>query len=89
MTEKEAFGEHCAKVVTIGDIVEWTAWDTKAGEWVRYYGILLTIKKEIRSNRLVSISQVMPLHMPNTELEFFTMSLRLVSRGDEVPNIDL
>ena len=89
MTEKDVFGESCAKVFTIGDIVEWTSWDAKEEEWIRYYGILLTIKNEIRSNRLVSISKVMPLHMPNTELEFFTMSFRLVSRGEEVPNIEL
>ena len=73
MTEKEAFGDNCAKVFAVGDIVEWTSWDSTDEEWVRYYGLLLTIKNEIRSNRLVSISKVMPLHMPITELAFFPM----------------
>jgi hypothetical protein len=89
MTEKDAFGDGCAKVFTVGDLVEWSSWDNKIEEWARYYGLLLTIENEIRSNRLVSISRVMPLHLPNTELEFFTMSLRLVSRGENIDEIDL
>jgi hypothetical protein len=89
MTEKDAFGENLSKNFIVGDLVEWTSWDSKEEEWARYYGILLTIKNEIRSNRLVSISKVTPLHLPNTELEFFTMSLRLVSRGEETPTVDL
>jgi hypothetical protein len=52
-------------------------------DWDSQYGIVLDIKSEIRANRLISISRVIPLNKPGVELEFFTMSLRLVSRSEE------
>ena len=88
MDEKVSFGETCAKDFSIGDIVEWTTWDSEGEMWKRNYGVLLSIQNEIRSNRLVSISRVMPLESRSTELEFFTMSLRMVSHNDEV-DIDI
>ena len=33
---------------------------------------------------MVSVSKVMALQSPNMEMEFFAMSLRLVSHGDEI-----
>jgi len=84
MAKKNAFGETHSKEFDIGDIVEWSRWNPTNEEWQLHYGILLTIKNEIRSNRLVSISKVMPLHSPTIELEFFTMSLKLVSHKDEI-----
>jgi len=86
MDEKDPFGEVHSKEFAIGDIVEWSTWNSEFERWDRLYGVLLTIDNEIRSNRLVSVSKVMPLHSPNIELEFFTMSLRLVTQGG---NIDL
>jgi len=71
MNKKNAFGETASKDFTVGDIVEWTTWDTIADKWKHNYGILLSMQNEIRSNRLVSISRVMPLHDHATELEFF------------------
>jgi len=88
MVEKSVFGETHSKEFAVGDIVEWSTWNSADDEWQLHYGILLTIENEIRSNRLVSISKVMPLHSPTTELEFFTMSLRLVSHKDVV-DIDI
>lgn len=84
MNKKSAFGEASSKEFNAGDIVEWTTWDRELEKWKRNYGVLLSIQNEIRSNRLVSISRVMPLHAPSVELEFFTMSLRMVSHSDEV-----
>jgi len=84
MNKKHPFGEIASKDFTVGDIVEWTTWNSEADKWKPNYGVLLSIQNEIRSNRLVSISRVMPLHDHASELEFFTMSLRMVSHNDEI-----
>jgi hypothetical protein len=84
MNKKTAFGETASKDFTVGDIVQWTTWDSEADAWKPNYGVLLSIQNEIRSNRLVSISRVMPLHDHAAELEFFTMSLRMVSHSSEI-----
>ena len=84
MNEKnKAFGEISSEDFIIGDIVEWTKWDSEKGLWEPFYGVLVSLKNEIRSNRLVSISKVMPLNDGSNELEFFTLSLKLVSRSKE------
>jgi|TARA_R110002110_G_scaffold42638_4_gene133725 hypothetical protein len=85
--EKSIFGDLTSKEFAIGDIVEWSSWDSSIEEWKFHYGILLTIENEIRSNRLVSISRVIPLEDSNNELEFFTMSLRVVSHKEEIETI--
>jgi hypothetical protein len=84
MNKKVPFGDVHSKEFTVGDIVEWTTWDSEFETWKRHYGVLLTIENEIRTNRMVSVSKVMSLHSPHAEMEFFTMSLRLVSHGEEV-----
>ena len=63
----------------MGDIVEWSKWNSERGDWDMYYGIITSVKNEIKSNRMVSISKVLPLHDSHNEIEFFTLSLRLVS----------
>jgi hypothetical protein len=78
---KEAFGELLSKTLEIGDIVEWSTWNSGTKKFDNHYGVLLEIKNEIKSNRLVSISKVLPLNESQTEKEFFTLSLRLVSKG--------
>lgn len=80
---KTVFGEVHSKDFEIGDIIEWTTWDSENEEWKLNYGVLLSIQSEIRSNRMVSISKVMPLHDQSNELEFFTLSLRRVSGVQE------
>ena len=82
--KKEPFGETHSKDFEIGDIVEWTTWNSELEIWKQNYGVLTHIQNEIRSNRLVSVSKVMPLNDSSCELEFFTMSLRRVSRGDDL-----
>tara|TARA_R100000008_G_C3549481_1_gene149523 strand:+ start:664 stop:915 length:252 start_codon:yes stop_codon:yes gene_type:complete len=79
MNEKDAFGENTSKDLKIGDIVEWSTWDSDEEEWLCHYGVLVELKNEIRSNRLVSISKVLPINAQDIELEFFTLSLRRVS----------
>lgn len=79
MNEKPIFGENYATNLEVGDIVEWSKWNTEKNGWDMHYGIIIKVKNEIKSNRLVSISRVIPLSDSNRELEFFTLSLRLVS----------
>ena len=62
MDEERSFGEIAAKNFRVGDIVEWTTWDSYIEEWEPHYGILASLKNELRSNRLVSISKVLPLN---------------------------
>lgn len=81
--EDVAFGELSSTEFEVGDIVEWTKWNSDDEVWEPYYGVLVNLKNEMRSNRLVSISTVMPLHGNGKELEFFTLSLKLVSRSKE------
>ena len=78
MDKKEKFGELHLKDFSVGDIVEWSAWDDDLQEWAQNYGVITEIKNEIRSNRLVSISKVLPVNS-SREIEHFTMSLRLIS----------
>ena len=81
--EDVAFGELSSTEFEVGDIVEWTKWNSDDEVWEPYYGVLVNLKNEMRSNRLVSISTVMPLYGNGKELEFFTLSLKLVSRSKE------
>jgi hypothetical protein len=81
MKKKPEFGEISSEEFNIGDLVEWSIWNTIQEEWNLKYGIVSDIKNEIRGNRLVSVSKVIPLNESSTEIEFFTLSLRLVSRS--------
>ena len=78
MDKKEIFGEGIAANLKIGDIVEWSKWNSEDLEWERFYGVLIEMTNEVKSNRLVSISKVIPLNNQSTEMEFFTFSLKKV-----------
>ena len=80
---KEAFGELSSKDFQIGDIVEWSKWDSESESFASNYGILLELKNEVMSNRIVSIATVMSLSDDKTEREFFTLSLKLISRKND------
>ena len=81
MNEKEKFGELASAELNIGDIVEWSNWnDTEAG-WEVRYGIIKEVTNEIKAGRLVSVSRVIPINGPKTEMEFFTLSLKVVSHS--------
>tara|TARA_Y100000296_G_C5164132_1_gene253578 strand:+ start:1660 stop:1938 length:279 start_codon:yes stop_codon:yes gene_type:complete len=88
MNKNSNFGETAAENFSIGDIVEWSKWNVEKNNWDMYYGIVLSIKNEIKSNRLVSISKVLPFDGKGFEKEFFTLSLRLVSptKREELSN---
>jgi hypothetical protein len=82
MNDKEPFGGLFGDMFEVGDIVEWTTWNSEIERWKYNYGVLLSIQNEIRENRMVSISKVLPLQGIKNELEFFTLSLRKVNRSD-------
>ena len=88
MDEKDKFGELSAKVFDVGDIVEWATWNRDVDDWDSHYGIVIDIKNEIRSGRLVSISTVKPVNDTSAEIDFFTASLKLVSKSnpEEIAN---
>ena len=84
MDKKESFGEISAQDLNIGDIVEWSTWNMENNNWKSNYGIIMEIKNEIKGNRMVSVSIVVPLTGPRTEIKLFTPSLRLVSKVEAV-----
>jgi hypothetical protein len=83
MDKKQKFGELHLDDFSVGDIVEWSAWSELMEAWVEHYGVITEIKNEIRSNRLVSISRVLPMNR-GSEVEHFTMSLRLISKSKDL-----
>ena len=87
MDEKDNFGELTAKIFDIGDIVEWSTWDSELDNWNSHYGLVINIKNDIRSGRLVSISTVKPVNDTAAEIEFFTVSLKLISKSRSVEKI--
>jgi len=84
MHENRPFGDVNASNLQIGDIVEWSSWNEQNDCWDYNYGIITDIKNEIRSNRMVSISKVLPLNGERTEIEHFSISLRMVSRSGKL-----
>jgi hypothetical protein len=82
MNEKDTFGELTAQTFDIGDIVEWSTWNREVENWDSHYGVVIDIKNEIRSGRLVSISTVKPVTDNFMEIDFFTASLRLISKSN-------
>ena len=80
MEIKKSYGELSSEEFKLGDIVEWSKWDSNLEIWKTYYGVVTKIQSKIISNRLVSISTVLPVESGKDEQEFFSLSLRLVSR---------
>ena len=81
MNEEKKFGELTSEELNIGDIVEWSNWNDTNSNWDIKYGIITTVTNEIKSGRLVSVSKVIPINGPNVEIEFFTLSLKVVSHS--------
>lgn len=86
MSEKNIFGDLTAKTFDIGDIVEWSTWNRDINDWNSHYGIVIDIKNEIKSGRLVSISTVKPVSDNSLEIDFFTASLKLISKSNKEIN---
>ena len=80
MTKKESFGEIASKDFQIGDIVEWSKWDSTSESFYSNYGILLELKNKVISDRMISVAKVISIGEDKTEREFFTLSLKLISR---------
>ena len=81
MNEEKKFGELAADELNIGDIVEWSNWNDTENDWEVRYGIITDVTNEIKAGRLVSVSRVIPINGPQTEMEFFTLSLKVVSHS--------
>tara|TARA_Y100001938_G_C8014204_1_gene391686 strand:- start:827 stop:1084 length:258 start_codon:yes stop_codon:yes gene_type:complete len=77
--QKAPFGDASVKDFQIGDMVEWTKWDSIEKKWISNYGILIKIENKIKSNRLVSVSTVKPINEPHDVVELFTVSLKVMN----------
>ena len=84
MNKKEAFGGLLEQNFNIGDIVEWSTYNQEIQEWIPNYGIIITIDKELSSGSLVSVSRVLPINGPQSEIKFFTASLKSVSKTNNI-----
>jgi hypothetical protein len=83
MEEKSNFGEIASKNIKIGDIVAWSRWDSSISDWKEHLGMVLEVKNNIISNRMVCVTLIMPLKEPKIPVELFTFSLRLVSSVEQ------
>ena len=81
MGKKPSFGHYSAQDIEIGDLVKWTKWNAERSDWDELRGVVLDTEEQIRSGRLISITRVASMQHSQIELEFFTMSLKLVSKG--------
>ena len=84
MDKKDNFGSLLEEDFNIGDIVEWMIFDKVLEEWSANYGIITNLEKEISSGRLISVAKELPINGPQAEVKFFTASLKLVSRTDNL-----
>ena len=83
MEEKSNFGEITSENINIGDIVAWSKWNSDKMDWERLFGVVLEVRNNILSNRMVCMTLVLPLKEPKIPVELFTFSLKLVSSGAE------
>ena len=49
MEKKDNFGEMLAKALNIGDLVEWSKWNSENDKWEKHYGIITSIQNESKS----------------------------------------
>lgn len=82
MSKYKLFGGIAADSFSVGDIVQWSSWNMEIQDWDEHYGIITDISSIFKSNRLVSVSKVRPLNNTDIEIEFFTLSLKMVSKVD-------
>jgi hypothetical protein len=83
LIKKESFGNVTAKNIDPGDLVQWSKWDDNKKTYDEKFGIVVSINEEVRGSRMVSVARVVPLSDTATERVFFTMSLKLVSKGSK------
>ena len=83
MIKRKAFGNIAANDIDPGDLVLWTKWNEIKKDYDEKFGIVVSINEEVRGSRMVSVACVVPLVDPRIRLDFFTMSLKLVSKGSK------
>ena len=82
MGKHKLFGGIAADSFSVGDIVQWSSSNMQKQNWDEHFGIITDISSVFKSNRLVSVSKVRPLNSSSSEIEFFTLSLKMVSKVD-------
>ena len=80
---EEPFGIKSMERLDVGDLVQWSKWDDNKKTYDEKFGIVVSINEEVRGSRMVSVARVVPLSDTATERVFFTMSLKLVSKGSK------
>ena len=79
MDKKTPFGAIAAQDFEIGDIVEWSNWNSETEEWISNFGILVSIDNKVVSDRVISTATVKPLNDKDNKLiELFTIYLKPV-----------
>ena len=86
MNRKNPYGSLSAENFQLGDIVEWSVWDSEKEQFVPHYGIITDIQNKVVSNRLISTCTTVPLDNTGKEVELFALSLKLVSKAGENKN---
>tara|TARA_R100001086_G_scaffold234604_1_gene156949 strand:- start:63 stop:323 length:261 start_codon:yes stop_codon:yes gene_type:complete len=80
MDKKGPFGSTVAEDFEIGDIVEWSTWDTILEKWTSNIGILISIDNKVSSDRIISVATVKPINEKDNKLiELFTMNLKALT----------
>ena len=76
------FGELHSELLSPGDLVKWSIWNNITGTWDKKYGVIIKIRNQVKSNRLVSISEVY-IYERDEIKEFFFFFLKKVHNNEE------
>jgi hypothetical protein len=82
MIDSKPFGDLYSELLEPGDIVNYRIWNKETSLWEKKFGIVIKIKNQILSNRLVSVSEVY-VYEEETVKEFFTLTLIKVNNNEE------
>ena len=82
MIQAQPFGKIHSITLHPGDIVKWSIWNKDLHAWEKRYGVIIKVKNKIKSNRLVSISEVY-VYDREEIVEFFTLSLKKLGQNEE------
>ena len=80
MEKKEPFGQMYAKRFDVGDLVEWSEWDTQYNQYQKTVGILTGLSIESVSGRLVSMAHITDINKSKI-YKVFTINLKVLSKA--------